>query len=156
MEKPLFREKSMERISSPEELHDYMRVTSPRIWMILSAIVVLLAGFIVYASTVNMESTIPVRVSVYQMEQEKPEGGTAKTTQILAMPDYNLREQVAVGMELRLGNETGKVTWMSEDAESNTLTLAFSMEHEYIPLDEGEYDAELVTESKTPISFLWN
>ena len=47
MENGLFRKKSLERISSPEELHDYMRVTSPRLWMILAAIVVLLVGFIV-------------------------------------------------------------------------------------------------------------
>ena len=41
MENGLFRKKSMERISSPEELHDYMRVTSPRLWMILGASVLL-------------------------------------------------------------------------------------------------------------------
>lgn len=35
MENNLFRKKSLEHISSPEELHDYMRVTSPRLWMIL-------------------------------------------------------------------------------------------------------------------------
>ena len=49
----LFRQKSLDRISSPEELHDYMRVTSPRLWMILGAILVLLAGFIAYASTMS-------------------------------------------------------------------------------------------------------
>ena len=63
MENGLFRKKSMERISSPEELHDYMRVTSPRLWMILGAIVALLVGFIVYASTATMENTMPITVS---------------------------------------------------------------------------------------------
>ena len=29
MENGLFRKKNMERIASPEELHDYMRVNSP-------------------------------------------------------------------------------------------------------------------------------
>ena len=62
MESQLFRKKSMERISSPEELHDYMRVTSPRLWMILAAIVALLAGFIVYASTATLENTMPLKV----------------------------------------------------------------------------------------------
>ena len=56
MESGLFRQKSVERISSPEDLHEYMRVTSPRLWMILTAIVVLLAGFIVYASTTTLEN----------------------------------------------------------------------------------------------------
>ena len=62
MDNQLFRQKSIDRISSPEELHDYMRVTSPRLWMILGAIVVLLAGFIVYASTVTLEYTVDIMV----------------------------------------------------------------------------------------------
>ena len=64
MQNQLFRQKSLERIQSPEEMHDYMRVTSPRLWMILAAIVILLAGFIAYASTTTMESTVPIKVHV--------------------------------------------------------------------------------------------
>ena len=59
MENQLFRKKSLERISSPEEMHDYMRVTSPRLWMILAAIVVLLGGFIAYAATTTMKAPCP-------------------------------------------------------------------------------------------------
>jgi hypothetical protein len=62
MESGLFRQKSVERISSPEDLHEYMRVTSPRLWMILIAILVLLAGFIIFASTATMENTMAIQV----------------------------------------------------------------------------------------------
>ena len=61
MENQLFRQKSIDRISSPEQLHDYMRVTSPKLWMILSAIIVLMVGLIVLASTATMESTMKVQ-----------------------------------------------------------------------------------------------
>ena len=64
MENGLFRQKSIDRISSPESLHDYMRVTSPRLWMILAAIIALLAGFIVFASMATMENTMPLKVTV--------------------------------------------------------------------------------------------
>ena len=64
MKNQLFRKESLERISSPEQLHDYMRVTNPSMWMVLSAIAALLIGFIVYASTATMESTIDVTVLV--------------------------------------------------------------------------------------------
>ena len=64
MDKQLFRQKSLDHISSPEELHDYMRVTSPRLWMILTAIVLLLGGFIIYAATARMESTETIRLRV--------------------------------------------------------------------------------------------
>ncbi len=44
----VFREKSLERISEPEQLHDYIKVTSPGIWLVLIAVVVLLAGVLVW------------------------------------------------------------------------------------------------------------
>ena len=40
----IFREKSIDRVSGPESLNDYIRVTSPSVWIALLAIVVLLAG----------------------------------------------------------------------------------------------------------------
>ena len=52
----LFREKSLERISSPEQLDDYIRVVSPAIWLLLIGVVLLLAGVLVWASV----GSIPV------------------------------------------------------------------------------------------------
>ena len=33
MENKLFRQKSIDRVLSPEQLQDYMRVTNPGVWM---------------------------------------------------------------------------------------------------------------------------
>ncbi|MCR5791508.1 MAG: hypothetical protein K6G83_16650 [Lachnospiraceae bacterium] len=49
MENQIFREKSLERVSSPEELNDYIRVTTPSVWIILAAVVFLLLGLLVWA-----------------------------------------------------------------------------------------------------------
>ena len=42
MENQIFRKKSMDKISSPEQLNDYVRVSNPGIWMILFAVIILL------------------------------------------------------------------------------------------------------------------
>lgn len=42
----IFREKSVERVSSPEELNDYIRVTTPSVWIVLIALVILLVGML--------------------------------------------------------------------------------------------------------------
>ncbi|HAG12584.1 MAG TPA: NHLP bacteriocin system secretion protein, partial [Ruminococcus sp.] len=34
----VFRKKSLDRISSPEQLTDYLRVTNPGIWVVLAAV----------------------------------------------------------------------------------------------------------------------
>lgn len=48
-EKSIFREKSIERVSSPEELNDYIRVTTPSIWLVLAATVLLLLGMLAWS-----------------------------------------------------------------------------------------------------------
>ena len=45
----IFREKSMDRISSPEELNDYIRVTTPSVWLVLLALVILLIGILAWS-----------------------------------------------------------------------------------------------------------
>lgn len=46
----IFREKNIERISSPEQLDDFIKVARPSLWLIFSAIVVLIIGIAVWAS----------------------------------------------------------------------------------------------------------
>ena len=56
MEESIFRKKSLERISSPEALSDYLRVTSPSVWLILAAVILLLAGMLIWSSTASIDS----------------------------------------------------------------------------------------------------
>lgn len=156
MENQLFRKKSLERISSPEELHDYLRVTSPRLWMLLIAIVALLVGFIVYASTVTLENTIPVKVIVENMLTG--EDGAPQPFYYSVLP-MEQKDIVASGMKVRLGNAEGRVELIAVDNAGDaerSVTVFYIMEPDNLNLRVGEYDGELVIESTTPISFLWN
>lgn len=45
----IFREKSIDRVTGPESLNDYMRVTSPSVWIALLALVVLLVGLLAWS-----------------------------------------------------------------------------------------------------------
>ena len=157
MENGLFRQKSIDRISSPESLHDYMRVTSPRLWMILAAIIALLAGFIVFASMATMENTMPLKVTVTNYNAEEyggPAGEKATTVSCILKQDQ--AAQIKTGMKLRLGTLTGEVENILNSAADNDCYIFFSMETPLLHMDDGVYDAELVLESASPISFLWN
>ena len=57
MEKNIFREKSVERVSSPEQLDSYLKVTSPRVWVVLCAIIVLLIGVLCWAFVGKIETS---------------------------------------------------------------------------------------------------
>ncbi len=48
-EKKIFREKSLERVKSPEQLNDYIKVTTPSVWLILFAVIILIVGALFWA-----------------------------------------------------------------------------------------------------------
>ena len=56
MNESIFRQKSLDRISSPEEIDNYMKVTRPSLWLTLGVIVLLLAALILWSVTTRIEA----------------------------------------------------------------------------------------------------
>ena len=54
----VFRDKSIERISSPEQLNDYVKLSDPGVWFVLAAITVLLIGACIFGVCGNVDSTV--------------------------------------------------------------------------------------------------
>jgi len=46
--KQIFRKAAIDRVASPEQLTDYIRVSSPSVWAVLAACVILLAALLVW------------------------------------------------------------------------------------------------------------
>lgn len=125
----IFRKESLERISSPEQLHDYMRVTSPRMWMILSAIAALLVGFIIYASTATLENTIEIKL-------------LADSGYISADVSFSQPDILEVQMPVRFAGRTG---YVEDIIQTRKLGLELSFESD-TELTDGYY--ELIFEDK--------
>ena len=53
----LFRKKSLDRISEPDQLTDYLRVTKPMVWLVLAAILVMLLGLLFWSMTGTIDIT---------------------------------------------------------------------------------------------------
>lgn len=53
----LFRKKSLDRVSSPEQLNDYIRVTTPSVWLVMLGLVILLAGMLVWGIFGTVDAT---------------------------------------------------------------------------------------------------
>lgn len=56
MSNEVFRKKSIERINSPEDLNEYIRVSNPGIWLLLIGIIVLLFGAVVWGYVGSIET----------------------------------------------------------------------------------------------------
>lgn len=132
----LFRKKSLDKIKSPENLNDYVRVANPGVWLLLAAIIILLAGACIWGIFGRMESTIPTVVVV---EQDH-------ITCALHAEDLSA---VTPGMAVRLAAAEGTVASLSPEEGSCTVVLDRV-------LADGSYAAEIVTESIHPLSFVFN
>ena len=137
MQNRLFRKKSLERVASPEQLHDYMRVTNPAIWMVLGAVIALLAGLLVLSSVKTLETTMDVRARI--------DDGRA-----LVVLSAAQAESVKAGMPLRVAGQEAAIetVYLNEDGE--TVCTAD------ITAQDGLYDGSIVTDAISPIRFLLN
>lgn len=61
MDSKLFRQTSMDRISSPEELNSYLRVARPSVWLALAAVILLLLAFIAFSIFGTLPASIAAR-----------------------------------------------------------------------------------------------
>ena len=143
MQSRIFRKTSMERISSPEQLQDYMRVTSPGIWMVLAAVIALLAGLIVSSALATLESSVTGTAVVE----------TAGSVATIALPQGQ-EELVKPGMAVRVGEQDAHVTLVYRAADGARAQAELDGEGAGLP--EGTYEARIITETVRPISFLLN
>ena len=55
MGRQLFRKKSIEKNASPEQLDDYIHLPGPRIWMVWTAVILLLAGICIWVIFTHLD-----------------------------------------------------------------------------------------------------
>ena len=153
----LFREKNLEKMESPEALNDYLQVTSPGVWIVLAAVIVFLAGAVVWGIFGHIDST--VKAAVISEEGES----------YCLVPEDALQSVIedrivkVDGTEYELTPETLKPQVISEDTNiywilAGNLNIG-DIVYE-IPLseemEEGVYSGIIVTETLSPVSLLLN
>ncbi|MBQ9064524.1 MAG: hypothetical protein IJ123_03665 [Blautia sp.] len=152
----LFREKSLERIESPEKLNDYLRVTSPGVWLVLATIVVLLAGVCIWGVFGRIDATVSAAVvsrdgsSVCYVPETALEGavktqmvridGRELTLTPSALEPETVTETTDVYVRLAGNLQVGDVFYQIPVSED---------------LDEGIYKGTLVTETLSPASLFF-
>ena len=129
----LFRKKTLDRISSPEQLTDYLRVTNPGIWAVLAAVILLMAGFLVWASVGELETTASVSVVVANHVAKVVSPGAAS---------------LEAGMPLHISGQNYFVAAVETDGFSRQTGVA------QVDLPDGSYDGTVVIEKTRPLDFL--
>ena len=152
----LFREKSLETVSSPEVLNDYLKATSPGVWLVLGAVIALLAGFILWGifGRIDTVSRLAVRskggnavcvVPYEKLDALMKAGSVTLNGREIAL-DTDGRFEMNV-----VSDTTDPFVRMAGGLEAGTPVVELTLEAE---LPDGVYTAEAVLESLQPISLL--
>lgn len=132
MSDELFRKKSLNKVKSPEDLNDYVRVANPGIWMVLIAVIVLLVGTCIWGVLGRIETKVPAHL-------------TANGGAIVCTVDNENADKIKKGMVVEVDGKKGIVI----SADENNITVAIS-------LPDGTYNANIIAESIKPLSFVFN
>lgn len=137
MSENIFRKKSLERIQSPESLNDYVRVTNPGIWLMLVAVIVLLAGACIWGTFGYLDETVKCSLRV--------ENGLA----VVSVP---IDCEIETGMSVRANDAEGVIGQIDVSPYLGNFYQAEAK----IDLPDGSYSCEIVLERVHPISFVLN
>ena len=153
----IFRKASLQRVSSPEQLNDYIKISRPGVWLILGTVIVLLIGVCVWGVFGTLTSTKDA-VTVVQGGK-----GTCYVTPEEA-------KSFAPGMEVRIEDSTGSITSIAAvpvkvtgEFDDYALYLSGMKAGDWvapvtvdISVPDGVYTAKIVLETISPISFVLN
>ena len=86
MQNKLFKKSSMERITSPEKLNDFIKVSNPTSWMILGAALAIVLGLLAWGVFGELSESVTFN-------------GHLKDGQLYCYASGSLADQLAPGME---------------------------------------------------------
>ncbi len=155
MNEKLFRKTGIDRVNSPEQLNEYIRVANPAIWLVLAAVVSLLLGVLVWGVFGSVETQVKAGVVVED-----------QTAVCYVTAQYT--SQMKPGMTVTIGDVTGSIqsvddtpvsaaglsdylrylTGFTADDFCCTATLDVQ------GVSDGEYAALVTLSSLHPISFV--
>ncbi|MCR4621565.1 MAG: hypothetical protein K5663_05725 [Clostridiales bacterium] len=152
----LFREKSLEAVESPESLNDYLRVTSPGVWIIMASVITLLVGLILWSIFGHIRSTAQV---VVQISPEKS----------ICYVSLDIADKVASrgvvnveGEDFPIMGEEFSYSFISDETPARVLLLGKLSKGDLVAeipvmtdLPDGFYSGEVITEDLQPISLLF-
>ena len=154
----LFREKSIERISTPERLDEYLRVTSPGVWLVLAAVVILLAGVCIWGIFGRIQETTPAAVITEN-------GKSTCLVPASALENVISSRTVTVdGEEMTLVPSVPEAQIISETTDIYTILagklsvgdIVYPIPLEKALADDGVVSGVLVTESLSPASLFFD
>lgn len=151
----IFRKNSLAQIQSPEELNTYIQVTSANVWIVLSGIILLLVGVIIWGIFGKITTTVKIPVEVSQNQgvfyispqnAERVETGMAVTVEGKKAAVKELSAS-----PLQLDETTDDYVKFIGGFSDGDFCYSGTVE---LPLEDGVYEGVLTLDSIHPMQFV--
>ena len=157
MQSNIFREKSMDRVSSPEQLNDYIKVSNPAVWMVISSIIILLIGVCVWGVFGKLNTSIKT-------------GGVCKNGVACCYVKESDVSKIKADSTVNVNGNDYALTSMSnspikasDNIDPYILHLANIGDNDWVyevffnaPLGNDKYEMNITIDSVSPMSFILN
>ena len=155
--KSIFRKQSIDRVSSPEQLNDYIRSASPDVWFIMAAVMILLVGVCVWGIFGHIDTRIE-------------SGGVCSGGTLTVYLAEKYEDMMTGDMVITVNDTEYAVSGVSDtpvrisgSGDSYAMHKAGLSEGDYAvivqaqtDLPDGEYKAVVTVESIPPMRFVIN
>lgn len=153
----IFRKSSLDRVSSPEQLNEYIKVSRPSVWLILGAVIILLIGVCVWGVFGTLTST---KHGVMVVQGNKADCYVSVEEAKVITPGMEVKVVSSVGTITAVASAPMEIT---DDFDAYALYLSGLKMGDWVVLmnvdisvPDGAYMAVIITESISPISFVLN
>ena len=160
MAESIFRKESLDKVSSPEQLNNYIKVSSPSVWIVLIAAIVLLASVLVWA----VFGTLPTTVTLNGVNNDGKMVCYAADVSSISVGDSIVIDGVERGeiteiSEKPISQEDASAQYADDEYTLYLLNLSqwnYVIEAEVSDIADGVTEMQVVVDSVSPISFIMN
>ena len=138
MREPIFRKKSLERLSSPDELNDYIHVTGASVWAVLIAVMLVIAGLFVWAHFTSVQSYASGRATA------------ANGVLTISFSDQETAKKVNAGMTATVGELQTEIESVGTGEDGSRIAVAQA------DVPDGTYDVQIGYKSTEVLEFLFD
>ncbi len=128
----------IKQITSPDQLHDYLHVTNPAVWIVLVAVILLLVVSLIWSANATIDSYTD---------------GTAVVTgksMVVTVDNPAMQSKIKSGNTILVGDTSTKVASIGHNADGNVYAVAATT------LADGTYAARIVYKQQKVLSLLFN
>ena len=140
MEDELFRKKNLDKVKSPESLDDYIKVSNPGVWLLLTSVILLLAGAIIWGIFGKIDSSVQVAVRV-------------ENKNAVCYVSDEIVMNVNPGMTIQIEDFETTIGDIGEKMEDVGYVCELSSNGS---LEDGFYTGKIIIKSYKPLSFILN